>query len=154
MGGQHQDYITSDEYFMTIAKLAGMRSKEPLQVGTCIVDSENRILSIGYAGMPDAYNETGPEFFQENRSPEPEDTNDKSMVNESSDDTVGMRLYTSMFPSKELARKIVHSGIKTVIYDEDSSDSLSALISDRLLRSAGIICQRYRRSGRMIAVAV
>ena len=35
---KREDYISWDEYFMGVAKLAAMRSKDPnTQVGTCIV---------------------------------------------------------------------------------------------------------------------
>ena len=38
MSDKRQDYITWDEYFMGVAKLSGMRSKDPnTQVGACIV---------------------------------------------------------------------------------------------------------------------
>ena len=43
---KRKDYINWDEYFMGIAVLSAMRSKDPnTQVGACIVDNENRILS-------------------------------------------------------------------------------------------------------------
>ena len=44
---KRKDYISWDEYFMGIAMLSGMRSKDPnTQVGACIVDPEHKILSI------------------------------------------------------------------------------------------------------------
>ena len=47
------DYISWDEYFMGIALLSAMRSKDDsTQVGACIVNSDNKILSLGYNGMP------------------------------------------------------------------------------------------------------
>ena len=53
MSEKRTDYITWDEYFMGVAKLAGMRSKDPnTQVGACIVSEDNKILSIGYNGLP------------------------------------------------------------------------------------------------------
>ena len=53
MSGKREDYISWDEYFMGVAKLAGMRSKDPhTQVGTCIVSRDHKILSIGYNGLP------------------------------------------------------------------------------------------------------
>ena len=53
MGGKRTDYISWDEYFMAVAKLAGMRSKDPnTQVGACIVSQSNKILSMGYNGFP------------------------------------------------------------------------------------------------------
>lgn len=51
MGAKREDYITWDEYFMSVAYLAGMRSKDPSsQVGACIVSEDNKILSMGYNG--------------------------------------------------------------------------------------------------------
>ena len=42
------DYISWDEYFMGVAALAAMRSKDPnTQVGACIVSESNKILSMG-----------------------------------------------------------------------------------------------------------
>ena len=50
---KREDYINWDEYFMGIALLTAMRSKDPnSQVGACIVSPENKILSLGYNGMP------------------------------------------------------------------------------------------------------
>ena len=49
MGDKRKDYISWDEYFMGIATLSGMRSKDPnTQVGACIVSQDNKILSMGY----------------------------------------------------------------------------------------------------------
>ena len=43
------DYISWDEYFMGVAHLAALRSKDPnTQVGCCIVSEDNKILFIGY----------------------------------------------------------------------------------------------------------
>lgn len=45
MSEKRQDYISWDEYFMGVAKLAGLRSKDPnSQVGSCIVSPDNKIL--------------------------------------------------------------------------------------------------------------
>ena len=53
MGGKRNDYISWDEYFMGVAALSGMRSKDPsTQVGACIVSENNKILSMGYNGFP------------------------------------------------------------------------------------------------------
>ena len=53
MSEKRQDYISWDEYFMGVAYLSAMRSKDPnTQVGACIVGVDNRILSMGYNGFP------------------------------------------------------------------------------------------------------
>jgi hypothetical protein len=47
------DYLSWDEYFMGVAFLSGMRSKDPsTQVGACLVDADNHIVGIGYNGFP------------------------------------------------------------------------------------------------------
>lgn len=55
MSEKRKGYITWDEYFMGVAKLSAMRSKDPsTQVGACIVSEDNKILSMGYNGFPKA----------------------------------------------------------------------------------------------------
>ena len=52
MSGKRTDYISWDEYFMGVATLSGMRSKDPnTQVGACIVSEEHKILSMEGATM-------------------------------------------------------------------------------------------------------
>ena len=53
MTGKRKDYITWDEYFMGVAVLSSMRSKDPnTQVGACIVSDDNKIIGVGYNGFP------------------------------------------------------------------------------------------------------
>ena len=50
---KRDDYLEWSEYFMAVSFLSAMRSKDPAtQVGACIVNPENRIVGIGYNGMP------------------------------------------------------------------------------------------------------
>ena len=50
---KRENYITWDEYFMGIALLSAKRSKDPnTQVGACIVDSNKKIVGVGYNGFP------------------------------------------------------------------------------------------------------
>ena len=69
---QRTDYLTWDEFFMGIAKLSAMRSKDPsTQVGACIVGNDNRILSIGYNGTPNGFSD---DVFPWDREGEPLNT--------------------------------------------------------------------------------
>ena len=53
MSDKRTDYISWDEYFMGVAKMSALRSKDPnTQVGACIVSNDNKILSMGYNGLP------------------------------------------------------------------------------------------------------
>ena len=50
---KRKDYLSWDEYFMGVAELSALRSKDPsTQVGACIVSMDNKILSMGYNGFP------------------------------------------------------------------------------------------------------
>ena len=47
------DVLSWDEYFMGLAHLSALRSKDPnTQVGAAIVDENHRVVSVGYNGMP------------------------------------------------------------------------------------------------------
>jgi dCMP deaminase len=50
---KRKEAIAWDDYFMAIAFLSSMRSKDPsTQVGACIVNPDKRIVGIGYNGFP------------------------------------------------------------------------------------------------------
>ena len=47
MSNKREDYISWDEYFMGVAALSAMRSKDPgTQVGACIVSPTNKSLKV------------------------------------------------------------------------------------------------------------
>ena len=53
MSSKRNDYISWDEYFMGIAVLSSLRSKDPnTQVGACIVNGDKKIVGVGYNGFP------------------------------------------------------------------------------------------------------
>ena len=57
---KNTDYLSWDQYFMGIATLSAKRSKDPhTRVGACIVAPDNRILSVGYNGMPRGCSDDG-----------------------------------------------------------------------------------------------
>jgi len=58
---KRKSYITWDEFFIGVAKLASQRSKDPdTQCGACIIDPKtNRIVSVGYNGLPRGLNDDG-----------------------------------------------------------------------------------------------
>lgn len=159
MTGKRKDYISWDEYFMGIAKLAGMRSKDPnSQVGACIVGSDNKILSIGYNGFPAGCSD---DEYPWEREGEPLETKYvyvvhselNAILNCRGKNLEGSKLYVSLFPCNECAKAIIQSGIKTVIYDSDKYAGTPGVIaSKKMLSSAGIDCHRYEPSGRTINI--
>ncbi len=113
--------LTWDEYFMSIAQLSTQRSKDPnTQVGACIVNERNRIVGVGYNGMPMGLDAS----FSWER--EGEDTKYPYVVHaelnailNSIKDLHGCRIYTTLFPCSECAKAIVQAGITQVIYASD-----------------------------------
>ena len=109
MAGKRSNYITWDEYFMAVAKLAGMRSKDPnSQVGTCIVSPDNKILSMGYNGFPKGCSDD--EFPWEREGEEPDTkypyvvhSELNAILNYRGGSLEGAKLYVSLFPCNECA---------------------------------------------------
>ena len=121
---QRKDYLSWDEYFMAIAKLSSMRSKDPsTQVGACIVGHDNRILSIGYNGAPNGFDD---KMFPWDREGDMLNTkyayvchgemNAILNYRGSRKDLEGAKIYVDLFPCNECAKLIIQSGIKEVIY--------------------------------------
>jgi len=144
---QRKDYLTWDQYFMGIARLSSMRSKDPsTQVGACIVGNDNRILSIGYNGSPNGFND---DVFPWDREGEPLNTkylyvchaemNAILNYRGSRKDLEGAKIYVDLFPCNECTKLIIQSGIKEVIYLCDKYANTDGVIaSKRLLDTCGI----------------
>lgn len=139
------DYISWDEYFIGIAELSAMRSKDPnTQVGCCIVNENNRILSVGYNGFPSGCDD---DLFPWEREAESIlDTKypfvchaELNAILNSRVSLEGARLYVTLFPCNECAKAIIQSGIKEVIYVSDKySKSENTIASKKMLSSANV----------------
>ncbi len=140
---KRKDYISWDEYFMGVSLLAAKRSKDPnTQVGACIVDSNNIILSTGYNGFPigcsdDEYPWT--REGEETKYPYVVHAELNTILNANGKNLRNSRIYVSLFPCNECAKAIIQSGIKEVIYLSDKyAASPSTAASKRMLLSAGV----------------
>uniref|UniRef100_UPI00405686D2 deoxycytidylate deaminase n=1 Tax=Acetatifactor sp. TaxID=1872090 RepID=UPI00405686D2 len=159
MSSKRKDYISWDEYFMGVAHLSGMRSKDPnTQVGACIVSQENKILSMGYNGFPRGCSDD--EFpwereGEENETKYPFVTHSElnAILNYRGGSLEGTKLYVSLFPCNECAKAIIQAGIRTVVYDSDKYNGTSMNIaSKRMFMAAGVECVPYNRTGRQISM--
>ena len=145
MSDKREGYISWDEYFMGVALLAAQRSKDPnTQVGACIVDDNNRILSTGYNGFPRGCSD---DDFPWNRNEDAGETKYpfvvhaelNAILNTRGKSLVGSRVYVGLFPCNECAKAIIQAGIKEVIYLSDKYKSTpSVLNSRRMLSAAGV----------------
>lgn len=127
LGKKRKDALSWDEFFIGIAKLAAGRSKDPnTQVGACIVGQDNRILSIGYNGAPNHFDD---DSFPWGRDGELNNTKYPYVCHAelnailnfpgSRKDLVGAKIYVDLFPCNECAKAIIQSGIKEVVYLSD-----------------------------------
>lgn len=137
------DYISWDEYFMSVAILAAMRSKDPsTQVGCCIVDNNNIILSTGYNGMPMGCSDDEYPWDregEETKYPYVVHAELNAILNAGGKSLKGARLFVDLFPCNECAKAIIQSGISEVIYLRDKYATAANMIaSRRMLTSAGI----------------
>jgi len=136
--------ITWDEYFMGLAHLSALRSKDPnTQVGACIVAADNKVVSIGYNGMPRGCSDN--EFPWE-REGGFLDTKYAFVVHaelnailNSPRPVKDCTLYVSLFPCNECAKAIIQSGIRRIVYESDKYNGVDTNIaSKRMLRAAGV----------------
>ena len=140
---KRKDYISWDEYFMGVAKLAARRSKDPsTQVGACIVSPENIIISTGYNGMPKGCSDDEFPWEREGadtKYPYVVHAELNAILNANGRNLQGSRLYVVLFPCNECAKAIIQSGVKEVVYLSDKYDGTPMnLASKRMLDAARV----------------
>uniref|UniRef100_A0A0P4WGY5 Probable deoxycytidylate deaminase n=1 Tax=Scylla olivacea TaxID=85551 RepID=A0A0P4WGY5_SCYOL len=157
---KRKDYLSWEEYFMAMAHLSALRSKDPItQVGACIVNSKKKIVGIGYNGMPLGCNDDLMPWG--NSSSNKLETKYmyvchagvNAIMNKNSCDVSGCTLYVALFPCNECAKVIIQAGIKTIIYASDTNkDQASILASKKMLDMAGIKYRADNLSQRKIVI--
>lgn len=161
MSKKREDYISWDEYFMGVAYLSSMRSKDPnTQVGACIVSDKNKILSMGYNGFPQGcsddeypWGKEGTEIDIKYLYTTHSELN--AILNYRGGSLEGAKMYVTLFPCNECAKAIIQSGLKELVYDCDKYANTPAVIaSKRMLKSAGVKITEYSRTGREVKISL
>ena len=151
------DYISWDEYFMGVAKLAARRSKDPnTQVGACIVSQENIIISTGYNGMPKGCSDDEFPWAREGaetKYPYVVHAELNAILNANGRDLRGSRVYVALFPCNECAKAIIQSGVKEVVYLSDKyANTPGTQASKRMLTAAGVKFTQLRPAVKSITL--
>lgn len=156
---KRQDYINWDTYFMGIAMLSALRSKDPnTGVGACIVSRDNKILSLGYNGMPlgisdDDYPWEREGSFLDTKYPYVCHAELNALLNYTGSQLRGAKVYVTLFPCNECTKALIQSGISEVIYGADKyADSESVLASKRMMDTVGITYRLYEAVGRTVTL--
>ena len=142
--------ISWNKYFMALALLSAQRSKDPnTKVGACIVTPENKIVGIGYNGMPIGLDDS---IMPWERSAESQlDTKypyvchaELNAILNSIKDINGCTLYVTLYPCNECAKAIIQSGIKKLVYHTNKyPDADSTKAAELMLRLAHIEVEQY-----------
>lgn len=144
------DNISWDEYFMGMAVLSALRSKDPnTKVGAVIVSPDNKVISIGYNGMPRQLDE---DQLSWNKG---EGLDSKylyvchaefnAILNTQVGGTLkGATLYVTLFPCNECTKAVIQTGIKEVVYlDNKYENTTGVQASKKMLDLAGIKVRKF-----------
>ncbi|XP_048088959.1 deoxycytidylate deaminase-like isoform X13 [Alosa alosa] len=118
---QAQNKMEDQEYFMAVAFLAAKQSPDTnSKVGACIVNTEKKIVGIGYNRMPIGCPAGSLPWARDNVDP----LNNKYMyvchaelnaiMNKNSADVKGCTIYVSLFPCNECTKIIIQSAQHTM----------------------------------------
>lgn len=151
MSAQH---ISWDEYFMAIAILVSLRSKDPSSKVGAVLVRDNKILGTGYNGFPTGCDESQ---FSWDRDVEGKGwTNTKypyvihaeanALLNTVSDPKGG-EIFVTLHPCNECAKMLIQGGIKRVTYLSDKHRDADPFVSARkLFDVTGIELRKMDRS--------
>ena len=150
MQKKRENYIGWDSYFMGVAMLSAQRSKDPnTQVGACRVSQDNKILSLGYNGAPNGYDDEHMPWDREG-----DFINTKyayvchaelnAILNNKGSKLEGSKLYVYLFPCNECAKAIIQSGIKEIIYKSDKYHGTDGnIVAKKMLDYCGVKYRKY-----------
>ena len=157
MSEKRKDYISWDEYFMGVAMLTGMRSKDPnTQVGACIVSADHKI----YNGLPTGCSDDEFPWGREGAPLENKylfttHSELNAILNYRGGSLEGSTIYVSLFPCNECAKAIIQCGIREVVYDSDKYASTPGVIaSKKMLRAAGVTLRHYEHTNREVKLSL
>lgn len=137
-----------DETFMQMALVVANRSKDPsTQVGACLVSEDNRILSLGYNGTPNGWDDasfpwgkTGDDGL-ETKYPFVIHAERNAVLNHSglNSQLRGSRVYVTHFPCNECAKELAQVGVSEVVYlNSYDGSEFSIQASLKLFKACGI----------------
>lgn len=139
-----ENVLSWDDYFMGLAHLSALRSKDPsTQVGAVIVSREHKVVGIGYNGFPkgcddDVFPWEREGEFGETKYPFVVHAELNAILN-SNQKCQTATIYVSLFPCNECAKAIIQSGIEKIVYESDKyADTDATKASKRMLMAAGV----------------
>jgi len=120
-----ENYLSWDTYFMSVAILSSMRSKDnKTKTGACIVNKNNRIIGVGYNGLPKGLSDDDQRFWCDDDDCDILNSKhtyiihaeQNAIYNKISQNIENSTLYVTLMPCTDCAKSICQVGIKKVIY--------------------------------------
>lgn len=155
MSGRRENIASWDETFMNIADVVKNRSKDPVtQVGACIISDDKRILSLGYNGAPNGFDD---DVFPWGKVGEYHETKYAYVVHAERNAILNFRgnlrefdgatVYVTHFPCNECAKEIVQVGVKEIVYlNNPKWEKEDVKASKILLEHVGVNFRQYSKT--------
>ena len=159
---EREDFLSWDEYFMALAEICALRSKDPsTRVGACLVDENNKVIALGYNGMPIGCEDKKMPWGKD----EKEYLNNKypfvchaelnAILNSKGKIFKTAVLYTTLFPCNECAKAIIQSGIEKIIYKENKyKDKDSFIAAKKMFDLSGVKYFKYNLKQKEIKIEI
>lgn len=119
---KRDNYISWQDFFMGIAKLAAQRSKDPrTQCGACII-KDNKIIGVGYNGMPNGISDISMPWLPDDDFLKSKYTYvvhaELNAILNTCDNTQlkGSTMYCTLAPCNECVKAIIQSGITEIVF--------------------------------------
>ena len=139
---KRQNYISWDEYFMGVALLSAMRSKDPsTQVGACIVGAGYNGLQMGCDDDEFPWEKQG--GFLDTKYPYICHAELNAILNNIGMDLKDCKIYTALFPCNECTKAIIQSGIREVIYLSDKYEGNDIFKASKIMLDKAAV--KYRK---------
>lgn len=137
---KRSSYLSWDDYFLAMSFLSAKRSKDPsTQVGACIVNTDRRIVGIGYNGFPRGCDDDALPWGRDSPSalhtkyPYVVHAEVNAILNKGSANVDGATLYVALFPCNDCAKTIIQAGIREIVYLEDKYHNTDACRASRIM---------------------
>ena len=129
-------FLTWDEYFMSLAIVSSLKSKDPnTKVGACLVNKQNRVVSLGYNGMPNGCDDSkmpwgnSSKEFLKSKYAFVCHAELNAILNAKGKELLNSKIYTTLFPCNECAKAIIQAGIVEVIYLADKYAKTNSVLA-------------------------
>jgi dCMP deaminase len=153
---KENNYLSWDDYFMNIAILASLRSKDSTKVGSVLVFN-NKVIGMGYNGFPSGIDESRLPTARVGEIPDVKysytiHSEQNCILNSTMYDISGSSIYVTLFPCCHCAALLIQKKISEIVYLSDiHHDDPEYIASRKLLSLTDIKVRQY--NGKLVVNA-